>query len=161
MKNSKSGSALTLIYRVLLALVICLALVLIGGTAYTLLFRHDSPAPVTISAQDGIFTGIGQLRLQAADSANGITDGSTDGPVVVLTVTFPYDPSDRAFAEELAARVNDFRTITGDYIHSFKSEDLKKMGEDQLKSGLLERYNGILRLGKIQTLYFSDFMFIE
>lgn len=151
MKNDRGSPALIIIYRSLLIFFICLALVFLGGTFYSLLNRHGEKIPVPLPPGEGIFTGIGRLRCLAAG----------ENSVVILSVTFPYDPEDRAFTEELAARVKDFRTVTGEYILSLTADELKKSGEDRLKSALLERFNRILRLGKIEILYFSDFMIIE
>ena len=153
MKNS--AGSLALVYKFLLILFICLALVFLGGTAFSLFFRQEN-VPILPAAGDHTFTGIGLLRLTAADSS-----GSGPGPVVILSVTFPYDPNDRPFSEELAARVRDFRTIAADYFITISSEDLKKMNEDQIKGALLERFNRILRLGKIETLYFNDYIILE
>ena len=154
MKNYDTG-ILTFIYRFLLALVICLALVFLGGTVYSLLIRQENGREVS-SVPDRTFTGIGRLRCPMADSGSAGQDA-----VAVITVTFPYAPEDRAFSEELAARVKDFRSIVGDYILSFKTEELKKMNEDQFKNELLDRFNAVLRLGNIETLYFNDFMILD
>jgi flagellar basal body-associated protein FliL len=35
------------------------------------------------------------------------------------------------------------------------------MDEGAAKAEILQRYNSLLRLGKIETLYFTDFMLVE
>ncbi|MCL2834192.1 MAG: enolase [Treponema sp.] len=166
MEKNERG-ALIILYRLLLVLLICLVLVIIGLTLYSLVFgkKGDAAVPAAVPAgvpqtvqdnsdSESIFTGIGRLRLPAADS-------DVTGSVVVISITFPYDPDDWAFTEELAARIKDFRTIAGDFMLETNTSELSKMSEDQLKNTLLERFNRILRLGKIRTLYFNDFMVIE
>ena len=156
-----ASPALT-IYRMLLGLIVVLCLVFLGGTAYWFFFhRGDEPiavlgaqsAPETQEfAEAHIFTGIGRLRL------------STAGPqsaMVILTITFPYIPTDRAFAEELAARIGDFRTIAGDYFLSFNIEELLVKDEEEIKAELLELFNQVLRLGRIQILFFNDFLLFD
>jgi flagellar FliL protein len=98
------------------------------------------------------FTGIGRLRLSTAEPQSAM---------VILTITFPYSPEDRAFSEELATRVRDFRAIAEAYFLSLSIGDLGNKSEEQIKADLLERFNRVLRLGKIQTLYFSDFMIFD
>jgi len=156
MKNPSNSPALTITYRFLLALVICLVLFFLAGTVYSIFFKQNNEKPVPTPVLDSTFTGIGRLRLPSADSS-----AAGQGSVVILSITFPYTPEDWAFTEELATRVKDFRSIAEEYFLSFSTADLKKRSEEQIKRDLLERYNRILRLGKIETLYFNDFMIVE
>ena len=161
MKKTNEGTApvLNVIHKFLLALLVCLALVFLGGTVYSLFFRQK-PAEFTVpSPTDRIFTGIGRLRLPAANNAG--TAGTGQGPVVILSITFPYEPEDRPFTEELASRVGEFRSITGEYFLSFTAASLAKKSEEEIKKELLDRFNRILRLGKIGTLYFNDYLVLE
>jgi flagellar basal body-associated protein FliL len=80
---------------------------------------------------------------------------------VIFSVTFPYDGGDRAFAEELASRIPDFRRIALDYLGAFPVRELRSLDEAELKAELLRRYNAALRLGQIAALYFNDFNIIE
>ncbi|MDR3166537.1 MAG: flagellar basal body-associated FliL family protein [Treponema sp.] len=168
-ENRPSRLLLTL-YRVLLVITILLALVLLGGTLYALVFFDPAAGPLnrspaTLSApapgrtasspsvpEEGVFTGIGRIRANTADDDPG---------TVILFVTFPYAPEDRAFSEELVARLGDFRNATRDYFGSLREEELRSMGEDALKEELLRRYNALLRLGRIEILYFNDFMIVD
>jgi len=156
MKKSRDIRFLDAIYKFLLALLICFAAALIGGTVYTLFFKRAVPEPAVI-APDRIFTGIGRQRLL---TAGGNSAGSRES-VVILSITFPYAPEDRAFTEELAARVGEFRSVTEKYFRALNAADLEKKGEEKIKTELLDQFNGILRLGKIETLYFNDFMMLE
>jgi hypothetical protein len=144
---------LLVLYRVLLGLVLVLALGIAGGTGYALLRRPPSAPPREETGDDQrIFTGIGRIRA------------STGGEVpaaVILSVSFPYDPEDRFFAEELSARVGDFRLQSAGYFASLSAEDLARLDEGEIKAELLRRYNAALRLGKIGRLYFNEFMIIE
>jgi flagellar basal body-associated protein FliL len=156
-------------YRVLLAAAFLLLALILGGTLYALVFRGDgqgaapagqrtSPAAsetaagteAAISPQAAVFTGLGRLRIPAAG-----------GGIVVLSVAFPYYPADRPFSEELASRVRELREITLSYLGSLSAGELTNTGETLIKNELLSRYNAALRLGRIDTLYFNDFMIIE
>jgi len=103
------------------------------------------------SGEGQTFTGIGQLRVTTADPQPGM---------VILFVLFTYYPDDKAFSEELALRVRDFRDIITSYISSFSVIDLQKLGEESIKNELLHRFNVILRLGQIETLLFSEYMIV-
>jgi flagellar basal body-associated protein FliL len=105
---------------------------------------------VAVRGAVGIFTGMGRLRIPVA------------GPgTVILSIAFPYPLEDRAFSEELAARVADFRRAAITYFGSLDSGSLDHIDEEAAKGEILRRCNALLRLGKIETLYFYDLMLIE
>jgi flagellar FliL protein len=164
--KKKTAPALIYVYRGLLALILVLCLIFLAGTGYALFLQRNSGprifAALGIPVNEGetdtevpvthTFTGIGRLRLSTAEPQSAM---------VIVTITFPYSPEDRAFSEELAARVREFRSITEDYFQSSNARDLRNRSEAQVKADLLERFNQQLRLGKIQTLYFNDFMILD
>jgi flagellar basal body-associated protein FliL len=57
--------------------------------------------------------------------------------------------------------VRELRSISADFIASLSAEELRRQDEEAIKGELLRCYNRILRLGRIETLYFSDFMVIN
>jgi flagellar basal body-associated protein FliL len=149
--------ALVLVYRILLGIVIALALIFFSGTMWALFLRQSGVAPASLSRSGGfsvqeerIFTGIGRQRFLCSD-----------GTMVILDVTFPYDSADKAFSEELSSRIPGFRSITAEYFKGQSGSELEETPEDELKAGLLVQYNKILRLGKLEVLYFNDFMLIR
>jgi hypothetical protein len=167
--SRRKGQGLLIFYRVLLVLALALVLVILGGTLYALALRPSgkvgggvltspripasgSPAlPVGAPNSDtGIFTGLGRLRCPAAGLGT-----------VILQAVFPYSPGDRPFSEELVSRIREFRQITVDYFAALPAEELRRKDETAIKAELLARYNAVLRLGQIETLYFNDFMIIE
>jgi flagellar basal body-associated protein FliL len=166
MKPSTSG-ILGIFYRILLILGLALVLFLAGGTIYGLIFRNSHPVytiPVpsvpasavsqgqSIPVRDGVFTGIGRLRVVTADKP----------PVtVIISIAFPYTPEDRPFTEELASKIPDFRRVISEYFGAHTAEDLQEIDEGTIKAELLRRYNRLLHLGTIEILYFNDFMLIE
>ena len=156
-----ASPALT-IYRILLGLIVILSLVFLGGTAFWFFNHRGNEAIVILGTQrvpetngipeEHIFTGIGRLRLSTAEPQSAM---------VILTINFPYSSGDRAFAEELATRIRDFRTITRDYFQSISGQELMNKSEEQIKTELLQAFNSILRLGRIQSLFFNDFLILE
>jgi flagellar basal body-associated protein FliL len=122
-------------------------------------FFHDNPPgheQIDVLPEIGeiggqTFTGIGRIRISTTDLQPGM---------VILFVSFIYYPEDKVFSEELVLKIRDFREIIIDYIGSFSVEDLQKQEEESIKLELLRRFNAVLRLGQIETLFFSDFMII-
>jgi len=97
-----------------------------------------------------VFSGLGRLRIP-------LTSSST----LILSIAFPYLANDIAFTEELAAKIGDFRKIAIDYFSSLPAEKTLQIDEETAKADILSLYNADLRLGRIETLYFSDMMIID
>ena len=159
---------LAVVYRSLKICLFALALIIIAGTVYGLFFMgapgDKKPIPAASGAGvkgagtiEQVFTGIGRVRIPAGINPN---DSESRPGTVILYVTFPYYPGDKAFTEELALRVRDFRDIISNYIGSFSITELQKTSEESIKAELLRKFNAVLRLGQIETLYFIDFMII-
>jgi len=168
MKQAGTGAGrfriVSFVYRVLLAIVLLLGLLIISGTVYGMFFRVVPAGDESGAAESGAiprnageqgkglpFTAIGHIRASTADIPPYLA---------VLSVSFIYYPDDKAFAEELALRVSDFRDVVRAYIGSFTAAELQKTDEETIKTELLRKFNAILRLGQIETLYFSDFMIV-
>ena len=142
------------VYRALIICIILLGLLIVCGTLYGVFFssRPQTNKQIDVLQSEAqIFSGIGRLRVPTADPEPG---------VVIIFVSFVFDPNDRIFSEELALRVRDFRDITADYIGSFSIAELHMLDEEKIKTELISRFNAILRLGRIDTLFFSDFLIL-
>ena len=160
MRSAKEGrlGMISYIYRGLLIYLISMGLVFIGGTIFATLFRTNPTIPEEErqiiserTAEGQIFKGIGTIRVPTMDSHPGM---------VIISVSFVYHPEDKTFSEELVLRIGDFRDIVGGYIGSLSIAELQQSSEESIKVELLRRFNAILRLGKIETLYFGDFMIV-
>ena len=144
---------LRIVNRVLLSLIGILVLLIIIGTIYACV----RPAPVeTIPAVSQaqadfrIFDRIGRLRIPLQNSS-----------VMILSIVFPYSADDISFTEELNSRIGDFRLIAQSYFSAIPTEELLPFDEEKAKTEILRNYNAILRLGRIQTIYFTDLIVID
>jgi len=152
-------------YRVVVALILVLAVVLITGSLYAA-FRSPDSGPLFHIGGDGgkgrgepaperevhIFSGIGRLRIPLAGEPSA---------TIIIAISFPYPAADRAFAEELASRIGDFRSIATEYFAALSPDKAAALNEEAAKAEILQRYNALLRLGKIETLYFGDLMVVD
>ena len=155
---SRRGRA---VFRVLMGIAAALALVLLTGTLYALVFRSGRTEPprrtresalLQSATEGGVFTGIGRIRA------------ATAGPepvTVILSIVFPYPADDKPFTEEMASQISNFRTIAHEYFASLSTEELRRKDEASIKAEILRRYNLRLRLGQIETLYFSEYLVID
>jgi len=152
-----------LFYTVLLSIAGALLALLLLGTIYAIvrpagtgpLFRLGGSAETggretTQTGETRVFSGLGRLRIPLANSST-----------LILSIAFPYSADDAAFAEELAAKIGDFRNIASGYFSTLPAESVIQFNEDTVKRELLGRLNENLRLGRITELYFSDFMIID
>jgi len=168
---------LLIVYRVFVVLALALIAALAAGSLYAL-FRSPNSGPLfrignangkaagaatggkqgqnsdtgTTPSLPNVFSGIGRLRIPLAGEPPA---------AIILSISFPYSADDRPFAEELASRIGDFRSIAVEYFASLPREKAVKLDEEAAKAVILGRYNGVLRLGKIKTLYFGDLMIVE
>lgn len=101
------------------------------------------------------YSGMGRLRVELNEGKAGVK------PTLIIAPVFLYDKNDRAWTEELASHIKDFRKTTIDYLSALNADSPELFDEAAIKSGLISRYNKFLRLGKINTLYFTDYMIID
>lgn len=147
-------------YTVLLFITGVLIVLLLTGTIFGLI-RSGNPKPI-LAFKDSyrteqikiddirVYSGLERLRIPLSNSS-----------ILILSVSFPYSAKDIAFTEELAAKINDFKTITTGYFSSLPVEKIIQIDEDTAKQEILKRFNTNLRLGHINALYFNDLMVID
>ena len=152
-----------ILYIALLSIVGVLIVILLIGTIFGLARSSDKPlftlgsnatnTPILSEVQGDdtrVFSGIGRLRIPLSNSS-----------ILILSIAFPYNAGDIAFTEELAAKIGDFKVIANDYFSSLPPDRITVIDEEAAKTEILRRYNAILRLGRIEALYFSDMMIID
>lgn len=168
-RATKHPKPLRVFYRAALFVILVLILVLAAGSLFSLV-RPEGSAPLIRlggSAAVGgalppgggylrddlaMFTGIGRLRVPLAGQPPA---------TAVLSLSFPYPPEDRFFAEELATRVGEFRAIASSFFASLSREELGRLDETAMRSEILSRYNDILHLGRIEELFFTDMFILD
>lgn len=99
-----------------------------------------------------LFSDIGPLRAST-------TDG--DGTVIVIQPYFPYPSDDIAFREELVKKTRTVRAGILDWFASRTVGEIKRLGEAGVKQAILDVVNGVLVLGKLDTVWFSEFMVLD
>jgi flagellar basal body-associated protein FliL len=151
------------VYTVLRYIAFALAAVIVIGTVIGLIRGRDTMPPakggsgaeqsagdLTQGEDIRVFSGIGRLRIPLVNSS-----------VLTLSIAFPYQASDIAFTEELAGKINQFKTIAIDYFTALPEDQIIQINEETAKSEILSRFNSILRLGRISALYFNDMMVLD
>ena len=99
-----------------------------------------------------IFDGIGKLRLSTCDAE----------PVpFVLSVYFYYPTADTLYYEELCTKTRSLKSAIVSYFSEQTKAQLQKKGESTIKMQLKSILNKELVLGKIDELFFGEYLFFE
>jgi len=177
------GKKLIIFYRIIVVLLLLLVVLLIAGSLYGLLrsrdsgplfriggggqgssVRNDNAVPDAFVVSDGTngystFSGIGTLRIQ--NTGKSQASGNEEPAVIIISISFPYKSDDRSFTEELASNLGKFRSVATNYFTNLPRDSLSRLDEEQAKAEILRQYNALLRLGRIETLYFGDLMIMD
>jgi flagellar FliL protein len=168
---------LSLLDRVLAALAILVATVIVSVSVWAFASGHARPGrpdpavsaaaePVpesTLSGQtshdpvvpmDGLamFSDIGPLRARTADS---------EPATIVVEPVFPYDADDIAFREELVQKSRMMRTVILEWFASRTLSGIRELGEESVKAALIKELNGCFVLGKLDSVYFEEYMILD
>jgi flagellar basal body-associated protein FliL len=79
----------------------------------------------------------------------------------VATIAFPFDSSDRPFAEELGRKAPVLKAAAVSVLSSKKAAELTPAFEGTLKAALRDAFNARLSLGKVTEIWLSDFTVIQ
>lgn len=104
------------------------------------------------SGNTAVFTELGTLRAKTGDE-HTVT--------VVVSVYFPYPANDLAFEEELTGKSRAIRRVILEWFASRSLEEIDALGEKEVKAALLGEINRLLVLGRIETVYFGDYLVFE
>ena len=72
--------------------------------------------------------------------------------MVVATIAFPFDSSDRSFAEELGRKAPVLKAVAVSVLSSKKAAELAPAFEGALKAALRDAFNARLSLGKVTEI---------
>lgn len=127
------------------------------GTTSLMQGRGDNPSPAELLAADAsgntlIYGDIGILRAPTADK---------EPVTIVVSPYFPYPSGDIAFREEIVGKTRAIRSAIRDWFAAKTLREISAMGEKAVKEALIAEINGLFVLGKIETLYFSDYLALE
>lgn len=158
-------------------ILICILIgIIFAGTLYAFINKADSdsvasqqmtltPMPETSEIQSlnkkddterSTYTGFGTIR-----AVTKIEEGEDFGSALVLTPWFSYIGNNTEFYEELSRKRVPLIGVFTSYFSSKTYNQFQKMSEEKIKADLLELINSQLSLGKIEQIYFTDFIFLN
>lgn len=162
----------TTVNTILTAAALFLAAIIIISTAVVFLSGKTAPGKKThigdaerfppatdrITATDNsaAFTGLGRIRTTTAASAeNGFPTS------IIISPWFSYKADDTAFFEELSRKNGLLKEIVQNYFTRHTEKELRRKGEERIKAELCAELNENLSLSKIESLYFSEYIFLD
>ena len=99
---------------------------------------------------------LGTIRIScaAADSEEG-------GSLMVITPWLAYPAGDTVFYEELSRKSGSIKGIFQAYFSARTKNQLLTETEEKIVEIIIEEINSDLALGKISSIYFTDYLFLE
>lgn len=173
MSSSNKIKLDTVLYSIIIALVI----VLIIGTITGLVKKNESPSDevllqqgkaINLSAPANTdfvaYYEIGSIRIVTTKNSNNEVNSQNDLENTCVLVVNPwvsYAEGDTVFYEEIARKRGVIKGICTTYFSERSKEYLLSITETKVEQELMELINAQLSLGKIQDLYFTDYIFLE
>ena len=114
--------------------------------------KVDNPVNLQKSVDYSIFSDFGRLRT--------FTKDNPQIPVVVLPF-ISYKTENTFLYEELCQKQRKIKSIILQFFTQKTQKELYLLGENSIKSQLLQKINDELSMGKIEALYFEEYIFLE
>ena len=114
--------------------------------------KVDNPVNLQKSVDYSVFSDFGRLRTFTADNPQI--------PVVVLPF-LSYKTENTFLYEELCQKQRKIKSIILQFFTQKTQKELFSMGEEIVKSQILLLINNELSMGKIEALYFEEYIFLE
>ena len=173
MSSSNKIKLNTVLYSIIIALVI----VLIIGTITGLVKKNESPSDevllqqgkaINLSAPANTdfvaYYEIGSIRIVTTKNSNNEVNSQNDLEntcVLVVNPWLSYAEGDTVFYEEIARKRGVIKGICTTYFSERSKNHLLSITEKKVEQELLELINAQLSLGKVQDVYFTDYIFLE
>ena len=173
MSSSNKIKLNTVLYSIIIALVI----VLIIGTITGFVKKNESPSDevllqqgkaINLSAPANTdfvaYYEIGSIRIVTTKNSNNEVNSQNDLENTCVLVVNPwvsYAEGDTVFYEEIARKRGVIKGICTTYFSERSKEYLLSITETKVEQELMDLINAQLSLGKIQDLYFTDYIFLE
>ena len=173
MSSSNKIKLNTVLYSIIIALVI----VLIIGTITGFVKKNESPSDevllqqgkaINLSAPANTdfvaYYEIGSIRIVTTKNSNSEVNSQNDLENTCVLVVNPwvsYAEGDTVFYEEIARKRGVIKGICTTYFSERSKDHLLSITETKVEQELMELINAQLSLGKIQDLYFTDYIFLE
>ena len=155
---------------ILYAIIIGLLIVLIIGTITGLANKRNYEPEVLLQQGKAVnlskpantdivsYYEIGNIRIVTPSEE---PENKQEGCVLVVNPWLSYAEGDTVFYEEIARKRGVIKGICTTYFSERSKEHLLSITEKKVEQELIELINAQLSLGKVQDVYFTDYIFLE
>ena len=161
--------------KILSIIVIILLITIFAGTVFALLKNKKSfqkqkqlisqGKAVSLMApkNDNQFSyfNLGSLRVLTKSENDSLQETQNMGTVLLLTPWISYPSDDTIFFEEISRKKTVIAGIIQDYFSDYSKLELLTQTEVKIEENLIKEINNHLSLGKIQQIYFTDYIFLD
>ena len=162
--------------KILSIIVIILLITIFAGTVFALLKNKKSfqkqkqlisqGKAVSLMApkNDNQFSyfNLGSLRVLTKPENDSLQETEQNmGTVLLVTPWISYPSDDTIFFEEISRKKTVIAGIIQDYFSDYSKLELLTQTEVKIEENLIKEINNHLSLGKIQQIYFTDYIFLE
>ena len=162
--------------KILSIIVIILLITIFAGTVFALLKNKKSfqkqkqlisqGKAVSLMApkNDNQFSyfNLGSLRVLTKPENDSLQETEQNmGTVLLVTPWISYPSDDTIFFEEISRKKTVISGIIQDYFSDYSKLELLTQTEVKIEENLIKEINNHLSLGKIQQIYFTDYIFLD
>lgn len=126
-------------------------------------YRKSDPTPKQVinssiksNSRVSAFTDLGQIRTVTKSP-----DDAHTGTLIIVSPWFSYNSDDAVLLEELSQKAQQEKAVIINYFGQNTKDELLTKGEDAVKEEIRQKLNEQLILGKIQKVFFDQYMFFE
>lgn len=163
--------------KILLGVIAALVLIIIVGLIVGLSLKGKK-SPTTenynsisnvkppVNTADVAYYELGTLRITPETNNKEISNTEEvseqkENVVMVVSPWLAYVPGDTEFYEELARKERELKSYFISYFSLRTKDQINALTEDNVIKELVQQINSKLSLGKINNIYFTDYIFIE
>lgn len=166
--NSKESRDNTLLNKILLCIIAGILAFILIGTIIGLAGKKNKTPQALISQGKAVslmapsnteevsYFELGTIRISCASA-----DSEEGGSLMVITPWLAYPAGDTVFYEELSRKSGSIKGIFQAYFSARTKNQLLTETEEKIVEIIIEEINSDLALGKINSIYFTDYLFLE
>ena len=104
---------------------------------------------------------LGSLRVLTKPENDSLQETQNLGTILLVTPWISYPSDDTIFFEEISRKKTVIAGIIQDYFSDYSKLELLTQTEVKIEENLIKEINNHLSLGKIQQIYFTDYIFLD
>ena len=155
MNFSKLNSILYICICSVILIIITVSLIFFGKDIYrrkTLILQNQQQIEKNLESKSTFYNDFGKIRTFTSDNSKI--------PVVFVPI-FKYAKNNDPLFEEICQKKTKLQNIMASYFTNKTKKQLNSIGDEAIKNQILLQINEELSMGKIEELYFEEFLILD